>query len=381
MNAFLGHPGRRLQGMVQPHVWTTRPTRPRLYHVTKTRCAGAESFFFASCPASSQSVRSMSRLIVKGLPTYLTDARLREHFAQKGTVTDVKLMRRPDGTSRRFGFVGFRSEAEAEAARAYFDRTYMDTSRISVAVAKQIGDEELEAKKKAGKPDTPVAPPKDTKKQPKENKGASFEEFMSVMAPKLKRKSWMNNEDLGAEVPKAIDVAPEPKKKRKHDQAVQAPTDGAATNEALSDLEYMRRRMRHKVAGDEPKAFEQSDEESESDEEDAEEAPAAEEEAAARRRAQLEEKQRKDEENVDTIMESGRLFVRNLPFSATEDELAAMFESYGSVEQVRILPIRQQVRDDRKYRDNRGTVRMSYWELKIVDVADTCCPLVHEEHY
>lgn len=348
--------------MVQPHVWTTRPTRPRLYHVTKTRCAGAESFFFASCPASSQSVRSMSRLIVKGLPTYLTDARLREHFAQKGTVTDVKLMRRPDGTSRRFGFVGFRSEAEAEAARAYFDRTYMDTSRISVAVAKQIGDEELEAKKKAGKPDTPVAPPKDTKKQPKENKGASFEEFMSVMAPKLKRKSWMNNEDLGAEVPKAIDVAPEPKKKRKHDQAVQAPTDGAATNEALSDLEYMRRRMRHKVAGDEPKAFEQSDEESESDEEDAEEAPAAEEEAAARRRAQLEEKQRKDEENVDTIMESGRLFVRNLPFSATEDELAAMFESYGSVEQVRILPIRQQVRDDRKYRDNRVTVRMSYWE-------------------
>ena len=60
----------------------------------------------------------MSRLIVKGLPTYLTDARLREHFAQKGTVTDVKLMRRPDGTSRRFGFVGFRTEAEAEAARA-----------------------------------------------------------------------------------------------------------------------------------------------------------------------------------------------------------------------------------------------------------------------
>lgn len=304
----------------------------------------------------------MSRLIVKGLPTYLTDARLREHFAQKGTVTDVKLMRRPDGTSRRFGFVGFRSEAEAEAARAYFDRTYMDTSRISVAMAKQIGDEQLEAKKKAAKPDTPPVPPKDTKKQPRETKGASFEEFMSVMAPKLKRKSWMNNEDFGAQAPEEPAAAPEPKKKRTHEQAVKAPTDGAAANEELSDLEYMRRRMRHKVAGDEPKAFEQSDEESESDEEDAEEEVAAEEEAAARRRAKLEEKQRKDEENVDTIMESGRLFVRNLPFSATEDEVAAFFESYGSVEQVRISPIRQQVQDDRKYRDNRVTVRMSYWE-------------------
>mgnify|MGYP001507769476 CR=1 FL=1 len=80
-------------------------------------------------------VRSMSRLIVKGLPTYLTDARLREHFAQKGTVTDVKLMRRPDGTSRRFGFVGFRTEADAEAARAVFARTSMETSRIAVALA------------------------------------------------------------------------------------------------------------------------------------------------------------------------------------------------------------------------------------------------------
>lgn len=325
-------------------------------------CFGVALSFFFGFLSCIVVVRSMSRLIVKGLPTYLTDARLREHFSQKGTVTDVKLMRRPDGTSRRFGFVGFRSEDEAEAACAYFDRTYIDTSRISVAMAKQIGDELLEAKKKAVKPDTPPAPPKDTKKQPKENKGASFEEFMSVMAPKHKRKMWMNNEDLGAQAPEEPEAAPEPKKKRTREQAVKAPTDGAAANEELSDLEYMRRRMRHKVAGDEPKVFEQSDEDSESDEEDPGEEAAAEEEATARRRAQLEEKQRKDEENVDTIMESGRLFVRNLPFSATEDELAVFFESYGPVEQVRVSPKGQQVQDDRKYRDNRVTVRMSYWE-------------------
>ena len=86
----------------------------------------------------------MSRLIVKGLPPYLTDVRLREHFAQKGSVTDAKLMKRPDGTSRRFGFVGYRTEEEAQEAKDYFDRTYIDTARISVAIAKKIGDEELQ---------------------------------------------------------------------------------------------------------------------------------------------------------------------------------------------------------------------------------------------
>ena len=85
----------------------------------------------------------MSRLIVRGLPSYLTDARLREHFSQKGAVTDVKLMRRPDGTSRKFGFVGYRSDQEAQQALDYFNRTFIDTSRITVELAKKIGDEEL----------------------------------------------------------------------------------------------------------------------------------------------------------------------------------------------------------------------------------------------
>jgi multiple RNA-binding domain-containing protein 1 len=80
----------------------------------------------------------MSRLIVKNLPSYVTPDRLRDHFQQKGappaTLTDAKVAQKPDGTSRRFGFVGFKSDAEAAAAKDWFDRTFLDSSRITVQI-------------------------------------------------------------------------------------------------------------------------------------------------------------------------------------------------------------------------------------------------------
>ena len=80
----------------------------------------------------------MSRLLVKNLPAYLDQSRLREHFESKdgpgGTLTDVKVVLKRDGTSRRFGFVGYKTDAEAEKAKKWFDRTFIDSSRISVTV-------------------------------------------------------------------------------------------------------------------------------------------------------------------------------------------------------------------------------------------------------
>lgn len=80
----------------------------------------------------------MSRLIVKNLPSYLTQQRLRAHFESSdgpgGTLTDVKLVLRPDGTSRRFGFIGYKTPAEAQRAKKWYDRTFVDGSRISVEI-------------------------------------------------------------------------------------------------------------------------------------------------------------------------------------------------------------------------------------------------------
>ncbi|WFD29563.1 Multiple RNA-binding domain-containing protein 1 [Malassezia sp. CBS 17886] len=300
------------------------------------------------------------------------------HFAQKGAVTDVRLMKRADGTSRRFAFVGYRTEEEADAARAYFDRTYLDTSRISVARAKQIGDEELAQQRAArappasrlgGAPPAGAARGGDARHGGRAPRGAdvgapvrgkssqrtaTFDDFLAVMAPKRKRQSWQTNEDLDAAAADSPsgdgDGAPgaraaprtAPPKKRTKKAAADAPappSDQAAADEGLTDLEYMRRRMRHSVHGEDAPAFEQTDSEAEEDGADdpadrpADDALQAEQ---ARARAEREAAQRRDEENVDIALQTGRLFVRNLPFSAVAEELEAFFARYGEVQQVHI---------------------------------------------
>ena len=80
---------------------------------------------------------------MKNLPKHLSEQRLKEHFSSKGgLVTDAKIMKKGD-KSRLFGFVGFKSEAEAEAAKKYFHNTFLDTSRMVVDFAKPQGDPEL----------------------------------------------------------------------------------------------------------------------------------------------------------------------------------------------------------------------------------------------
>lgn len=89
----------------------------------------------------------MSRLIIKNLPPYLTPEALRKHFSgqvvkntpstsslKTFTLTDAKIAYKPDGTSRRFGFVGFKTEEEAEEAKQWFDRSFIDSMRIGVEV-------------------------------------------------------------------------------------------------------------------------------------------------------------------------------------------------------------------------------------------------------
>lgn len=82
----------------------------------------------------------MSRLIVKNLPKNVTESKLKELFSEKGVVTDVQLKYTKDGKFRRFCFVGFKTEEEALRALEYFDKTCIDTCRISVQQCATLGD-------------------------------------------------------------------------------------------------------------------------------------------------------------------------------------------------------------------------------------------------
>lgn len=40
----------------------------------------------------------------------------------------------------------------------------------------------------------------------------------------------------------------------------------------------------------------------------------------------------------ETVLQTSRLFIRNLAFSCTDEELAELFRPFGEISQVRILP-------------------------------------------
>jgi multiple RNA-binding domain-containing protein 1 len=137
-------------------------------------------------------------------------------------------------------------------------------------------------------------------------KDAGLEEFMEVMQPKSRKAmSWVDRVDP---------LLPSPEKERAPvSQGVLKETSEGAQQD-LTDIEWMRQRMKEGVVdADSPeKAFEQSDSEEES-------------------QGVSEEKDPTEE----TILRTARLFVRNLTFACTEEELRPLFQPFGAVSQVR----------------------------------------------
>lgn len=64
----------------------------------------------------------------------MKEERFRQLFAAFGTLTDCSLKFTKDGKFRKFGFIGFKSEEEAQAALSHFNRSFIDTSRITVSL-------------------------------------------------------------------------------------------------------------------------------------------------------------------------------------------------------------------------------------------------------
>ncbi|XP_053691377.1 probable RNA-binding protein 19 [Sabethes cyaneus] len=82
----------------------------------------------------------MSRIIIKNLPNGFTEAKLRDHFSRCGIVTDVQLKYTPEGKFRNFGFVGYESEEQANKAIQHFNNTFLRTSKLSVAACVALGE-------------------------------------------------------------------------------------------------------------------------------------------------------------------------------------------------------------------------------------------------
>ncbi|MBV98998.1 putative RNA-binding protein 19, partial [Eschrichtius robustus] len=154
----------------------------------------------------------MSRLIVKNLPDGMKEERFRQLFTAFGTLTDCSLKFTKDGKFRKFGFIGFKSEEEAQTALNHFNKSFIDMSRITVEFCKSFGDPTKPRawSKHAQKASQSKPPPKDkdsispeTKKDDKKKKVAGeleklredneFQEFLSVHQKRAQAATWAND--------------------------------------------------------------------------------------------------------------------------------------------------------------------------------------------
>ncbi|XP_037367008.1 probable RNA-binding protein 19 [Talpa occidentalis] len=234
----------------------------------------------------------MSRLIVKNLPNGMKEERFRQLFAAFGTLTDCSLKFTKDGKFRKFGFIGFKSEEEAQRAQDHFHRSFLDTSRITVEFCKSFGDPTKPRawSKHAQKPSQPKQSSKDrdsvppeTKKGDKKKKAASeldklkedtsFQEFLSVHQKRAQAATWANDalasESVKGKSKPASDYLNFDSDSGQESEEEAAGEDGeednslepkAAAQKELSDMDYLKSKM---VTAQSPSSSEEEESEDE----------------------------------------------------------------------------------------------------------------------
>ncbi|XP_030000223.1 putative RNA-binding protein 19 isoform X1 [Sphaeramia orbicularis] len=217
----------------------------------------------------------MSRLIVKNLPNGMKEDRFRAMFAAFGTVTDSTLKFTKDGKFRKFGFVGFKAEEDADRALKHFNKSFVDTSRVTVEMCKSFGDpnkprawskhtQSSSQDKPAAKTETDSKKKKKQKKETKDTLGnleedQGFKEFLSVHQNRGQAPTWANDTAQQPEKTKKkkkpasddyLNFDSDPSEDEEEEAELEEEEydeDEDATKEALksglSDMEYLRSKV------------------------------------------------------------------------------------------------------------------------------------------
>ncbi|KAG0162704.1 Multiple RNA-binding domain-containing protein 1, partial [Apophysomyces sp. BC1034] len=303
-----------------------------------------------------------SRLIVKNLPKYLTEEALREHFSKQGEVTDAKLMKTSQGTSRKFGFVGYKTEKAADAAMKHFDKTYINMSRIIVEKAIPYGDRaiprpwskysegssahernNLSDQKKAEfeVEETDEFREQQRKKEEHVNKlkadesDPKLKEFLDVMGSRSKSKTWANDDTSASNAQGKL--------------GENSSADAGTALFADSDDELYEDLPTKKQPDDnEDETMEDVDEQKDNVEHDNNNSSTGNKDTQTASDKGAKEKSRDPASTKERIEDTGRLFVRNLSYFCTEDDLRSLFSKYGTLSEVH-MPISRDTKQSKGF--------------------------------
>ena len=324
-----------------------------------------------------------TRICIKNLPRNFTSQQLRQ-FLLKSPQKDDQLLTLTDCrvlTDRRMAFCGFVDATQAAAAVRLFHRTYCQTSKLVVELALPPA---TTAKDKVAA-EIAAASEKKLKAQAKEQ---SAKEPL-LRSKTTSRKFWANDDEFDApvvvkettassklEVTTAADASSSDSEsdsdsatdsrgsdndksdKSNNDDDSDSDNDSVdplkgrsrlPKNEALSDMDFLRSKqvpledlanasaiaeLKKKDASDtEDDSSEESDSESDDDgDQVVSKAPQKPETTAP----EHDKDEHEDEEPATQQQQPNRLFVRNLPFTTTDDDLKRHFSTFGTVTECHI---------------------------------------------
>uniref|UniRef100_A0A8C2XMK4 Probable RNA-binding protein 19 n=1 Tax=Cyclopterus lumpus TaxID=8103 RepID=A0A8C2XMK4_CYCLU len=293
----------------------------------------------------------MSRLIVKNLPDGMKEERFRSMFAAFGTVTDCSLKFTKDGKFRKFGFVGFKAEDDANGALKHFNKSFVDTSRVTVEMCKAFGDP---TKAKAWSKHTQISGPDKSSssagtdgKKKKETDGElgtleedqGFKEFLSVHQNRSQAQTWANDTVRQTTDPDAGRAKAQGKKKPASDDYLNFDSEQSEEEEdedegyvyvdlhSDEEVEKSLKKNKDYIGGRYIEVFRV----------DASGAKGKKERKDKEIDRNFTRELKEDEEEED-VAESGRLFIRNLPYTCTEEEITELFSKYGPLSET-LFPI------------------------------------------
>ncbi|CAD5219002.1 unnamed protein product [Bursaphelenchus okinawaensis] len=312
----------------------------------------------------------MSRVVIKNLPSKCTEDTVRKFFKDYDPITDVSFKYTKDGVFRKFAFVGFDCDEKAQEVIKKYNQSFFGSSRIVVEECAPIDERNrIRPWSKHSKGSTAykrihgdddVLENVNGKKF-KSNKGISFKyendplfaEFLKVRGVKLDKKEETEEENSEEFLLNAIETY-------KGDKSVSLIFRGLPTSIKQTNLKEWLSPIRIKScffvnAGSEAFGFVQFNRPG-----DAKKALQRTNQFLGGFKVRIckfpedaKPKEHNDEEMedidfeaerkkiTDKILDTGRLFLRNLPYVCTGDDLTFLFKKYGELIDVQCVVNRQ----------------------------------------
>uniref|UniRef100_A0AAR2IN09 RRM domain-containing protein n=1 Tax=Pygocentrus nattereri TaxID=42514 RepID=A0AAR2IN09_PYGNA len=236
----------------------------------------------------------------------MKEERFRKMFSAFGTLTDCGLKFTKDGKFRKFGFVGFKCEEDAEKALKHFNKSFVDTSRVTVEFCTDLGDPNKSRpwskhSRQAEKPKGEQKQEKGENKDEKLEEDPGFQEFLAVHKKRTQVPTWANDSVEAASAATEKNKKQEKKKEKnsvgddylnfdsdeseemsdnENDEDASEEEDDnqgvplEALKEGLSDMDYLRSKMVKKSDMVDEKEDDDEDHDEEEEEEQEEKRPA-----------------------------------------------------------------------------------------------------------